>query len=120
MILFFTLQVVAIAVILAFLKLKLNRELKEFALMQMRADQWEKRSDPVAMADPRIINIEFITHQPLDHLEQIDILRELAKKYPVDCYPEFVVDRAIGGGMIIRTDDKVIDVSLVNRWRQMR
>jgi F0F1-type ATP synthase delta subunit len=104
-------QVVVGAIVVVCLKKVLDGQLLEFAYRQI--DYWK----PQDQRSP-ISEITLVTHKRLNVTQQERFRRITLKRLGAAVTVQFLVDRKIMGGAILRIGEKLFDYSLKDRLRQ--
>ena len=104
-------QAAGIGIVVAVLKGKLDRLLINSAIRHL--ELWETASD-----GPSVKQVVIISHKTLRKKDQTRILSAVNQKMGRDVQTLFQVDGKIYGGIIVKIDGKMINLSVRERLRQ--
>jgi len=104
-------QAVGVCVVLFFLQRALNRMLVDSAIRQF--DFWRAENNTTGQ------RLQFISHQKIAPEFMPRIQRGAVKFLAAGAAPEFILDRKLLGGMIVKAGDKIFDCSLRDRLNQV-
>jgi len=105
----FLAQLVVIAIIVAILKRILDHMLIDMAINLF--EYWHP-------TQPLTGSVRVITHKRLNEKHKAGILKALRKHSTPPDQLQYVIDKKILGGMIIKTDKSIFDCSLKDRLRR--